>query len=181
MMKSQLMHLLSGPERLIDKFSIVSALNTDLRGKKYIKHRKASLIRGETDDGSSSTPTRGSDHSDTKRSESLVRLNSEVVELDLTDDDVTVDEQAVVVLVPESKTKKQKTSEEKLTDGFVDSDGDHVWIIEDIVAYAPHKGYKVKWLGWEEPTWNLPKDMPKGKKWADEAMAMARFKYHNTH
>ena len=216
-MKSQLVLLLSGPRRLIDKFSLVSALNTDLRGKKYtvgqavgdlspssagadaIVHEEGVTpeVFDSADDVSLSlrcealVPSDETDAStregdsvpELKQSTELLRVESEVILIDLTDDDVTVDETVVAARKPKRSINEleaaRKLSEAELAEGFVDSDGEQVWVIEDIVAYAPQKGYKVKWLGWAEPTWNLAKDMPKGKRWAEEKMALARSQYHN--
>lgn len=51
--------------------------------------------------------------------------------------------------------------EADIAKGFVNRKGDEVYIIEDVLEYCPKRGYLVKWIGWDEPTWNHPSDMPK--------------------
>ena len=49
------------------------------------------------------------------------------------------------------KTRREMTDKE-LAKGFLDVNGEEVWILKEIMAYDPERGYKVKCVGWPEPT-----------------------------
>jgi hypothetical protein len=73
------------------------------------------------------------------------------------------------------ESRSEKLSVEELAEGFIDENGDEVWIIEDVVGFCPTRGYKVKWIGWKGSYWNLPKDMPSEDAWLNGRMARARY------
>ena len=55
-----------------------------------------------------------------------------------------------------------------------DAKGREVYTIEDVLEYCPKRGYLIKWMGWTDPTWNRPSDMPKNSSWVTGAMRTAR-------
>jgi len=64
---------------------------------------------------------------------------------------------------------------DEIADGFLNKKGDEVYIIEDVLEYCPMRGYLVKWVGWIEPTWNKPSFMPKTR-WVAARMREAKSK-----
>ena len=75
---------------------------------------------------------------------------------------------------PLAKADEEMTTKE-IAQGFVDENGQEVYIIEDVLEFCPKRGYRVKWMGWSGLTWNKPKDMPRNDSWLNARMARARF------
>ena len=59
-----------------------------------------------------------------------------------------------------------------------DSDSNDYFIIERVLSYDPHSGYEVKWIGFDEPTFQRPADMPTAFR---RQMAAARDRYRRSH
>jgi hypothetical protein len=160
---SQLERVLWGPRELLDSFSITAALNTDLKGRIYkgplavempwkfgLPKLKAVIEQKAL---TLETPRK----LDLPQSKALTPM----------------DRKALADLHRETEPLSVK----EIARGFVDEDGAQVWIIEDVLEYHPKKGYKVKWIGWEEPTWNDSKDMPRTDPWCNGRMAKLRSAY----
>lgn len=89
---------------------------------------------------------------------------------------------AVPVVTPKQESKrsvkylleKPDISPTEAAEGFLDDEGQEVFIINDVLEYCPRKGYLIEWLGFTEPSWNRASDMPKGCDWVKRAMESAR-------
>lgn len=138
-------------------YSIVAALNSDLKGKRFDGPCSlAAKLGGKSFRSKLSlpSPTATSEDSAKKTPEKAPKPRKPSLK--------------------QLKAKPEKWSETELAEGFIDENGQEVWIVQDVLAYSASKGYRVKWLGWPETTWNRPEDMPRNDVWLNARMAKAR-------
>lgn len=155
-MSSQIERVLGGPAKLITSFSLTAALNTDLKHTKY----SAPAM-------SISEQLRGSRK---KEKLGLPPLKAEPVSLP-----IPPPRESKKIGLKRRLENLDDMSDSEIAKGFLDENGEEVWIVEDVLAYCPKKGYKVKWVGWPKPTWNCPKNMPRDDPWLNARMAKARY------
>lgn len=147
-----------GPKNLMTTYSIVAALNADLKGKRFdVPGSLAAKLGGKSFRSKLSLPSPTASTS-----------------ADSADKIPAIAQKPRKPSLKQLKAKPEKWSETELAKGFIDENGQEVWIVQDVLAYSATKGYKVKWLGWADTTWNRPEDMPRNDVWLNARMAKAR-------
>ena len=161
-----------GPKDIVNTYSIVAALNSDLKGKRFAQPCSlAAELGGKSFKSKLDLPSPTATSVDSIASADTAPEPVVIETKKARTNTVKTRKPSLTRL----KEKAREWSESELAQGFVDENGQEVWIVEDVLAYSATKGYRVKWVGWPETTWNLPKDMPRNDVWLNARMAKARY------
>ena len=133
--------LKSGRPGLVDRYSIVAALNRDLSKVKFTLPNRVPVV----DRKRPRTPTKPR-----KKEPASAASKAKVASATKTIQEVA---------------EETDIDDEVAAQGFIDeSTGEKVYLIEKIIKYEPGHGYFVHWQGYpkSERSWQLERDMPPG-------------------